>query len=107
MRSIHKLVLTLAAILAVSTASFAQTHPSPNRPKPNRRSEARREVRAYERGYQDGYRNGLDARGGTGAPDWMINGLFGDERTQFKRGYKDGFNKGKKDRRSNVRPRRS
>jgi len=56
---------------------------------------AAREARAYDRGYQEGYRNGFDLHGGSGAPGWMTDRMFKDDKREFRRGYKEGFNRGK------------
>ena len=102
MSSSVKLTLALAVTLLFSSISVAQYYPA----YPNARGgiQVRRDFRAYRDGYRDGYNSGL-YRGHGSAPAWMMNGLFGEERKEYKRGYHDGFRRGKNDRRYGTRPR--
>jgi hypothetical protein len=102
--------LALASLLvlgSVGCAQYPRPYPPPAYAPPAYYpppSTAPRQVRVFDRGYQEGYRAGFEHRGGSGAPGWMTDRMYGEERREFRRGYHDGFNKGKWDRRHGVPP---
>jgi hypothetical protein len=109
--------LTLGSLLLLGSAGCAQNprpytgpyygaqgHPAQAAPPPPPAYQARRELRSFDRGFREGYRAGYEHRGGSGAPGYLTDGMWRDDKREFRRGYHDGFDKGKWDRRQGFAP---